>query len=89
MNVPNIDCMSNAELNAFAESPLRKPIKKARAMFPERPRGYVTARYNLNHYAWNAIAARSCRLRGDITGAQVYELICDRIYKELPEFARW
>jgi hypothetical protein len=30
-----------------------------------------------------------CRERGDITGAKVYELICDGIYERLPEHARW
>jgi hypothetical protein len=86
---PNLDCMTDSDLAAFAESPLREPVRKARAMFPERPRGYVTARYDLNHYAWNLKAARYCRTRGDITGAQVYEDICERIYARLPEFARW
>lgn len=86
---PNLDCMTDSDLQEFAESPLREPVRKARAMFPNRPAGYVTARYELNNYAWNLIAARGCRKRGDIPGAQVYERICELIYERLPAFARW
>ena len=65
------------------------PVRTARRLFPHRPRGYVAATQKLSGYASNKSAAMACRERGDITAAQVYELICDRIYSELPAFARW
>jgi hypothetical protein len=66
----------------------RGPVRVARTWFPERPKGYVTATYNLGHYAANKAAAMSCRQRGDINAASVYETICDGIYSRLPDFAR-
>lgn len=40
-------------------------------------------------YCWNAETARTCRLRGDIPAAMVYEDICERIYKNLPDKLKW
>lgn len=65
------------------------PVKVARTMFPSRPTGYVKATRNLGAYAANLSAARSCRVSGDIVGAQVYETICQSIYDRLPTYARW
>lgn len=66
-----------------------QPVKVARVLFPSRPKGYVSATYSIGAYAANLSAARSCRLRGDIRAAMVYETICDGIYNDLPDFARW
>lgn len=41
-------------------------------------------------YAWNAETAFSCRLRGEMDAALMYEGICDRIYNEsLAELGWW
>jgi hypothetical protein len=58
-------------------------------MFPDRPKGYVTATRNLAHYAWNKSTAMRCRLIGRITDALIYEEICEKIYARLPDFAKW
>ena len=66
------------------------PVKVARALFPDRPKGYVRATRLLASYAANKSAAMYCRLQGKVdTALRTYEPICDGIYDELPEFARW
>lgn len=67
----------------------RAPVKVARAIFPNHPKGYVSATKTLAAYAANISAAQSCRLRGDIPAALAYEEICDLLYDGLPEYARW
>lgn len=86
---PNIDAMTADEAMQFWAGGQCNPVKKARAMFPDRPKGYVTAFHDLRHYAGNISAAKACRLRGDVQTALAYEDICDSIYNRLPEFARW
>ena len=63
--------------------------RAARAIFPDRPQGYVSATGDLRGYAANKATAIACRESGDIEAALVYESICERIYNELPEWARW
>ena len=65
------------------------PKKLAVRLFPTKPRGYVTATVDLSHYACNKSVAINERLKGNIQVAQVYEKICENIYKILPDFARW
>jgi RNA binding exosome subunit len=45
----------------------------------------------LSGFAWNKITAIRQRLNGDIQCAQVYERICDRIYREdiAPNLDAW
>lgn len=66
-----------------------RPIAFARQLFPLAPSGYVRATKNLGHYAANKATAMQCRLRGEIQSALMYEGICDRIYDQLPEYAKW
>lgn len=63
--------------------------RNARELFPSRRAGYRRATADLANYAANKSTAMSCRLRGDISTAEVYEHICERIYRRLPEWARW
>ena len=63
--------------------------RAARAIFPDRPSGYVSATGTLRGYAANKATAMTCRARGDIHAAQTYETICEMLYAELPEWAKW
>lgn len=86
----NLDCMDRDDLMAFWRTTYPPhPVKAARELFPERPVGYVTAFKELGHYAANKATAIRCRLDGSIDRALMYEKIADRIYSELPAFARW
>lgn len=86
MNVPNLDAMPMGELNGFWNT--YKRGQNYRALFPAGGRGTKNAAADLANYASNKHAAMFCRERGDITSAQMYEGICDRIYSKLPDFAK-
>lgn len=91
-NVPNLDAMDTDELRAFANvhaSVIGNRAAAALALFPARPAGYVAATRDLGNYAWNALTARNARTMGLIDAALNYERICDTIYQQLPEWARW
>ena len=91
----NLDAMPHSELVEFAiavgggTACGHPSIKAARALFPDRPKGYVVATGDLRAYAWNKATAMQCRLRGEIETALIYEGIGDRIYDRLPDWARW
>jgi len=89
----NLDCCTTDpdvlwEIGRYIE---KNPVKAARVLFKWRPEGYVRATRDLGRYAENKATAMRCRLPGGtgVVAAQGYELICDRIYDELPAFARW
>ena len=84
--VPNLDCMNKEDLMDFwdaAQNRRNRQVAKALAYHVHpNPRGYCRTAMDLGAYAANKAAAVSCRERGDIHGAQVYENICDSIYIE-------
>jgi len=87
---PNIDAMDTETLHQFAaDTRGLRPRTAARRIFGTAKDGRTKAIRQLNAYAWNAITARACRMRGDIETALRYEDICHRIFDTLPEFARW
>ncbi len=85
----NLDAMSREELWALYERLSQHPVLEARKRFPDRQQGYVSAARNLMHYAANKATAMKLRLAGKIADALRYEAICERLYGELPDFARW
>ncbi len=90
MEMLNLDAMPTDELYQFAHSTGgRQPRTRARQLFGRADSGRTAAVRELHHYAWNMITARICRERGDIQTALRYEDIADRIYQDLPAFAKW
>lgn len=87
MDVPNLDNDPTIDLMAFWAKHQRG--RAARALFPAGGPAARRATADLANYASNLHAARTCRLRGEIDRALVYEGIADRIYRQLPAFARW
>ena len=85
-NCPNLDCLQPEELMAFWAHHQRGAAWQE--LFPEGGEGTRKATNDLANYASNKSAAMGCRLRGDIAQALMYEAICDRIYNELPDWAR-
>ena len=65
------------------------PVREGRLLFPDRPKGYVSATYDLANYAINKSVAIGCRLNGKIDTALKYEADCDLIYEGLPDYAKW
>lgn len=86
-NVPNLDAMEPDELMQFWFKHQRG--YKSRDLFPNGGQGTKRATADLANYASNKAVAMRHRQEGDITIALQYEGICDRIYKELPLWARW
>lgn len=86
-NVPNLDDMTQEDLNAFTHKHYRGG--QYRLLFPEGGRGTQTAAKDLYNYAANKHCAMSQRKIGNITTALKYEEICQKIYDDLPTFARW
>jgi hypothetical protein len=86
----NLDGMDTSELYKFAAATRgTRPTRAARRLFADMPSGVLRVVKDLKHYAWNLITARACRGRGEIATAQRYERICESIYNDLPEYARW
>lgn len=85
-NVPNLDAMSQDELMQFWMQHQRGRGRKALGL---SGKGSVNTVGLLACYASNKATAMSCRLRGDIQSALVYEGIADNIYQRLPAQARW
>ena len=86
-HVPNLDCMEDDDLMGFWLRHQRG--RKARDIFPNGGKGTRTATGDLAAYAVNKATAMSCRIRGDIRAALIYEKICEDIYDGLPDSARW
>ena len=84
----DLDTSDPEELMAFWLITYHHPIATGRILFPERPDRYVAATTSLGLYASNKATAIRCRLQGDISTAQMYEGICDRIYSRLPAYAK-
>ncbi len=87
-NVPNLDCLSSEELMDLWFRYSRATRKEAADLVGRR-KGYTSIVGDLAHYAANKATAMSCRLRGEIQSALIYEGICDRIYDRLPPDCRW
>jgi hypothetical protein len=87
---PNLDAMTASELMTFWASYRGiRPVTPAQLMFPNNRVGRVKAFHDLQCYASNKATAIQCRQRGDIQTAQIYESICERIYSQLPDYAKW
>ena len=88
-SIPNFDAMDESELQAWWKEHQQITRTQAATIFPGRPKGYLRITQDLANYAVNKITAMQLRLKGKIEQAQVYEGICERIYADLPDFARW
>ncbi len=88
-NIPNFDAMTANKLMSFWSRYNRPNRKDAAELIGDKRPGYTTLCGTLAAYASNKAAAMQCRERGDILAAEVYELICDRIFEKVPEDLRW
>jgi len=87
--VLNLDTMTHDELTSFWFKYRTRSRKAAIELFPHKPKAYVKTANSLAVYAFNKATAITCREKGDILTAQVHEIICDQIYSDLPEWAKW
>lgn len=89
MNIPNFDAMDKDELMTFWFKYAHATRVQAEDLVGDRRKGFTVIAKQVANYAANKGAAVSCRLKGDIVGAQIYESICDSIYDSLPADLRW
>ena len=88
MHLPNLDCMTESDLHAFADAHTGSNRSAALNLIGRR-KGYMKLDAKLVAYALNKATAMWCRERGDILSASIYEQICDNIYESLPSDLRW
>lgn len=84
----NLDCQTHDFLMEFWARYSRPRRIDALDLVGSR-KGYTTLAGDLAAYAVNKATAMSCRVRGDIQAAEIYETICERIYSDLPADLRW
>ncbi len=91
-HVPNLDAMSYDALIEF--HCLHKRGSEWASLFPDEQ--YSVAGMSLSKaeealavYADNKALAILYRIRANIHRAQEQERFCEKIYKELPNFAKW
>jgi hypothetical protein len=86
---PNLDAMDISDLSSFWQKttgPNRHVL--ATRCFPDQKNCRLAFK-RLGQYASAKIDAMKARLNGDIEEAMMRERICDSIYNQLPEWARW
>lgn len=88
-HVPNFDGMVPEDLAKWYYD--HQPVTPTTAahIFPGRPSGYIEATNRLADYARHKCVAMAARAHGKIQLALRREALCDRLYQELPEYARW
>jgi hypothetical protein len=87
----NLDCYTTdpEELWSLWQAIHFHPRKHAAVLFPNHKPLPVKVTQQLGAYASNKATAMRCRLKGDMLGADIYEIICDQIYMRLPKSVRW
>ncbi len=86
----NLDGMDKSELSVFVAATRGiRPAHAAQRLFPAMPASVLGVVRLLCGYARNKITAMACRERGEIRTAIRHEDLCERIYNDLPEYARW
>jgi hypothetical protein len=85
----NLDDMDEADIREFAEKVRENPARFAATIFPNKPSGYVKVTKDLGNYAWNKLTAIGLRKGGQVKKAKTYEDICDKMYREFPDYAKW
>lgn len=78
-----------------------RPLPQAASLWPnlevegipgyksEAPVGRLHVAKTIRAYCWNKATAMELRAKGNIERALEYERICERVYGELPQWARW
>ena len=87
--IPNFDAMTHDELMNFWSRYHRPTRKDAEELLGGKRKGYTNIVATLANYACNKAVAISCRLRGDIQAAMIYEGACELSYDRLPKDLHW
>ena len=85
----NLDGETDPDLMEFWSVASRNPGIVGKLLFPSQNKGRMRATRDLANYASNKATAMTCRVRGDIQAAKIYEHCADLCYNDLPEWAKW
>lgn len=88
MTITELHKLNQEELMDFWHKVYIHPVRTARSLFPDRPRGYVTATRALGTYAANRAAFLRCKEKGSEEGMFTYRKCCEVCAEDLPEWAR-
>lgn len=87
---PNFDGMDEGDLLAWHEAAWKRPKSMARELFPGKWPDSETITGELRRYCSFSLEARKYRLTGGIEHARYIENdLMQRIYTEMPEWAKW
>lgn len=87
--IPNLDLLTEKELMDFWSKYHQASRKDAAELIGDKRPGYTNLAATLANYACNKATAISCRLRGDIDAAFIYEHAADICYNQLPSDLKW
>jgi len=88
--LPNFDCMESDDLMALWIQYRDMSRAECARLLGGKPKGYTGIGKTIAGYISNKATAMSCRRRGDIRAALMYEGIADRIYDhDIPAKLRW
>lgn len=88
-NVLDLDVLKTEQLQQFVNEVHAAPRKKALELFPDKPKRYMMAMYDLAHYAKMRIWRIAFAKRHKYTWVKEYDKECAVIYERLPDYARW
>lgn len=87
--IPNFDGMTQGELMEFWSRYHRASRKDAEELVGDRRKGYTNIAAVVANYACNKAVAMTCRVKGDINAALIYEHSADLCYNQLPQDLKW
>jgi hypothetical protein len=85
----NLDAADSADLWAFWQAHHAANRSSRMLLCGNTGRGTKKWTQALANYACNKSVAMKLRATGEIERAKTYELICERIYQDLPKALRW
>lgn len=85
----NLDNAIFDDLQLLIGGMTEQPTQYALQLFPEQPTGYVETAKLIALYATELLEARRYRAQGHVQDAIALEKKCQKIYNDLPEYARW
>lgn len=88
-NVLDLDVLKIEQLQQFVNEVNAAPRKKALELFPDKPKRYMMAMYDLANYAKMRIWRIFYANRNKYQLSKRYDKECAVIYERLPDYARW
>lgn len=85
----DLDSFTQEELKKFIDDYEKDAHQLALELFPSKDFAFVTVTKHLYEYSKNKLQAINNRLNGKIDTALHFEKLCDDIYQQLQDYAKW